>query len=229
MKQLYIFIFLCISAASLSAQVKKFDKLLDYTGVTVLKIEKDGIRIIHSNGVATIPIERIPEEIRQDLGMSLDGIKDFREKKAADRALAMRKAKIKSKNKKLLDEAHVRVVTGRVSQVVTGGILLKLVSTTDGTYEQVPQYETRTQTRGTALSGRKTYTRRVITGYKKHLNLEFHDGRLVFVKCDNESLTDGDIFKGDMWLNGRFSYESVGAGVKTIPQYTTNPKDLTGQ
>ena len=42
----------------------KFDKLLDYTNVTVTKIEPDGIRIIHESGAAKIAYERTERKFR---------------------------------------------------------------------------------------------------------------------------------------------------------------------
>ena len=227
MKILHLFLICCFFATSLGAEVKKFEKLLDYTGVTVRKIEKDGIRIIHSGGVARIPIEKIPEKIRQELGMSMDGIGDFREKEAAAKELAMRKAKIKAANKRVLDSRHIRLISSTVFQVVDGGVLLRLGMKTDGTYRQIPQYETKTSQTGTRLTKRQTTKRRVVTGYKKVLNTQ-SDGRLVFLKCDNQNFIDGSGFSGDIWRNGRFSYtNSFGSG-KTIPKFTTNPKDIIG-
>ncbi len=206
MKNLHLFSICCFFATSLGAEVKKFEKLLDYTGVTVRKIEKDGIRIIHSGGVARIPIEKIPEKIRQELGMSMDGIGDFREKEAAAKELAMRKAKIKAANKRVLDSRHIRLISSTVFQVVDGGVLLRLGMKTDGTYRQIPQYETKTSQTGTRLTKRQTTKRRVVTGYKKVLNTQ-SDGRLVFLKCDNQNFIDGSGFSEIYGETGDFLYQ----------------------
>lgn len=72
MKKLKCVTILAILCSSLGAEEKKYDKLLDYKEVIVRDVGKDGIRIMHSAGFATIPIESLPAEVKKDLGIAIE-------------------------------------------------------------------------------------------------------------------------------------------------------------
>jgi len=211
-------------------ELKKYDRLLDYENVTVRKVEKDGISIFHKNGAVKIPIEELPEDIRNELGMSMDGVEAYREKTAERereaahaRAQAARKARIVELNKELLKETYLRIERATVFQVVDGGVLAHVSLTSDGTFREVPTYKTVRV--GSALSGYKN--QKVKSGSKKVKNTSFHDDWLIFISCDNSKFVDGSAFAGDVWAAGRYSYTTALGGGKTIPKYTADPDDVT--
>ena len=212
--------------SNVGAEEKKYDKLLDYEGVTVREVAKDKIRIMHNGGIASIPIEDLPAEIREELGMSLEGVAEHREKAAEEEAAAILKARLIAANQKLLKASYMEIVHASVFQVVDGGILAHVSSTSDGTFRQVPTYKTETNRVGTALSGYRNVKRKVFTCNKKEKNIEFHDRWLIFVSCDNNGLVDGKGFAGDVWADGTYSYATAIGGGKTIPKYTANPEDI---
>ena len=224
LQYLSIIVLLC---SPLRAEEKKYDKLLDYEGVTVRKVEKGGIRIMHKSGFATIPIEDLPEEVREELGMSMEGVTEHREEIAAARAEAADKARIMAAKKKILKNAYMHIEYASVFQVVNGGILARVSNTWDGTFKEVPIYRTESNRVGNALSGYRNVRRKIFTGNKKVKNTYYRHDWLIFVRCDNSGLRDGSRFSGDVWDAGTYSYTTAIGGGKTIPRYTTNPEDIT--
>lgn len=59
-----------------------------YTGVRVAGKEPDTLRIMHSGGAATIPIEQLSEEDREKYGLDLAAAEEFRKQKAMAEASA---------------------------------------------------------------------------------------------------------------------------------------------
>lgn len=64
---------------------KHYPSLLSYANVIVEWVNKDGIHIKHKTGRCDIPIEQLPQEIRTELGMSLDGVAEYRQQVAEKR------------------------------------------------------------------------------------------------------------------------------------------------
>ena len=147
--------------SNVGAEEKKYDKLLDYEGVTVREVAKDKIGIMHNGGIASIPIEDLLAEIREELGMSLEGVAEHREKAAEEEAAAILKARLIAANQKLLKASYMEIVHASVFQVVDGGILAYVSSTSDGTFREVPTYKTETNRVGAALSGYRNVKRKV--------------------------------------------------------------------
>ena len=223
--QNYILIAL-LMCRSLCAEEKKYEKLLNFEGVTVREVQKDSIRIMHKAGFTTIPIEDLPQDIREELGMSMDGVEEHRERAAAEQVEQARKARIVAANKKVLAAAYLHIEYAKVFQVVDGGVLADVTSTWDGTYKEVPQYETKTYRVGNSLSGYRTESREEFTGNKKVKNTNAYNDWLIFVSCDTTGLVDGDKFAGDVWAVGTFSYTTAMGARKTIPKYTADPEEV---
>lgn len=226
MKNLTFIAVAAFISSSLGAEENKYDKLLSYEGVTVREVRKDGIRIMHNGGFATIPIENLPENVRKELGMSTDGVEEHRNKIALEKAEEARNAQIAAKNKKILSDAYLHIALGQVLQVVDDGILLHVQSTWDGTHSDKDQYETRSYKTGTALSGYRTVSRKEFIGTKKTKNTRDHDNWLIFVSCNTDNLVDGGLFFGDVWANGKYTYTTALGSRKTIPKYTSNSDDI---
>ncbi|MDB4458363.1 hypothetical protein N9133_03215 [Akkermansiaceae bacterium] len=212
-----------LASAMLLAEDKKYETLLDYEDVTVRKIEKDGIRIMHKNGVTKIPIEELPQEVREELGMSMEGIEEHRKQRAAAEAEAAHRAKLMRLNKELLEASYMRIEQATVFQVVDGGVLAHVSVTWDGTHHEVPTYKTVRV--GNSLSGYRN--QKVKSGTKKFKNTSEYDDWLIYVSCDNSGLVDDSAFSGDVWQAGRYSYTTTTGRGKTISKYTTNPEDIT--
>lgn len=226
MKTLTYAAIISLIVPTISAGEKKYEKLLNYEGVTIREVRRDEVKIMHSGGFATIPIESLPENIRQDLGMSLDGIDEHREKIANEKAEQDRVTRSQAHAQKILADSHLRIESANVLQVVEGGVLVQVYATWDGTYRQEPQYQKRTYKTGTALSGYRTETRKEFTGNKKLKNIRHCRNWTIFIQCDNLKFIDNSKFSGNVWANGTFSYATALGVTKTIPKYTSNPNDI---
>lgn len=195
----------------------KFDKLLDYTNVTVTKVEPDGIRIMHESGAAKIPYESIPEEIRVKLGMKQEAAEAHRQK------VQVQQQQIAEATKKqqVLDRAHL-IFVGSIFQVTEGGLLLRDVSYTDGTKEEkkVPYQVHSGGPTGLHPDARATSE----TYYKSEwvLKVRSMSSWPIFVACDTSGYVDGDQFSGNVYANGTFAYTNTQGARKTIPAYTTD-------
>lgn len=56
-----------VSVDCIDKEKLNYDKILNYENVKIIKVSAAGIRMIHSSGVATIPLLQIPSEVREDL------------------------------------------------------------------------------------------------------------------------------------------------------------------
>ena len=223
MKNHIIILVVSLSLSPLKAEEEKmkFDKLLNYTNVTVTKIEPDGIRILHESGAAKIPIENVPEDIRNKLGMSQDAAADHRAKiKEQQQAAA-----VVAKKQAVLTQSRL-IFSGSIFQVTEGGVLLKDVYFTDGTKEekQVPYQVTSGGPSGLHPDARVTTE----TRYKSEwvLKVRSYPSWPVFVECDNAKYVDGDDFSSTVYMNGTFPYTNIQGARKTVPSYTTDPKKV---
>ncbi|MEX1049310.1 MAG: hypothetical protein WED15_07265 [Akkermansiaceae bacterium] len=197
----------------------KFETLLDYKNVTVTKVEPDGIRIVHESGVAKIQIEKLPEEIRTQLGLSDDAAKEHREMLQEKREVALDFAK---KQQALASKRLI--FTGNVFQVTDGGLLLRNVAYTDGTKEEkkVPYKVKIGGPTGLNPNARTTYETRYNSEWV--LKVRAFADWPIFVGCDTSGYVDGSTFSSVVYQHGTFSYTNVQGATKTIPSYTTNPK-----
>jgi len=217
---LFIIILICLKP--IFAEDIRYDKLLTYERVLVRDIEKDGIVIVHKFGVTKIPIEKIPMDIREELGMSIDGVSEYRDAAAKNKQAAERRARLIKANRALLQSAYMRIQNAEVFQIVDGGVLAYIKTSWDGTFRDEPQYKTvRT---GSSLSGYQN--KKVKTGVKKVKNTKYYSDDLVYISCDNSTFIDGSFFAGDVWVAGRYSYTNTLGARTTIPKLTANPEDI---
>lgn len=217
-------LFSLIQLVSAEGEKMKFDKLSSYTNVTVTKIEPDGIRIIHESGIAKVPFESLPEEIRAKLGMTQEAADAHRRK------IEVQQQQIAEETKKrqVLGAARLSFV-GSVFQVTEGGLLLRNVSYSDGTKEEkkVP-YKVKTGgPSGLYPNAKTTYE----TRYKSEWVLKVRPipSWPIFVECDTSGYVDGQRFSGDVYPNGTFAYTNTQGARKTVPAYTTDPSKILGR
>jgi hypothetical protein len=52
--------------------------LLELRDVRVMKVEPDGLRVMHSTGTAKVPFERLPDDLLAKYGITADGAKQHR-------------------------------------------------------------------------------------------------------------------------------------------------------
>ncbi len=83
MKALPFFCLLTLIAGTATAKDKKYDDLLLEDGttlkeVTVLKVEPDGLRLAHKNGVSKVKYEDLPEMVRKEYSFDQEKATAFR-------------------------------------------------------------------------------------------------------------------------------------------------------
>jgi hypothetical protein len=213
---------LLLSGFLLAAEDKiKFDTLLDYKNVTVTKVEPDGIRIMHESGAAKIPIEKIPEDIRKQLGMNEDAAKAHREVVRAQE----QKAAVQDQKQQLLATKRL-IFKGSVFQVADGGLLLRNVSYTDGTIRKVEKkIPYKVQTGGPNAmypNAKTTYETRYKTEWVEVQDVRSFGENIIFVECDTSGYVDRSVFSGTVYPNGTYAYTSLIGARNTIPAYTTD-------
>ena len=234
--------------AQVFSEEKRYETLLGYKNVVVKKVWKDGIKIMHSGGFANVDIEDIPENVREDLGMSVEGLKDYREKKSV--ALAARSKQLIersqkqaaiSKRKKVLDETEREISDAKVLSVTNEGCLIDMREWS--VTAEVPEILNTIKRTGTALTGYRTFKSSKVVGTqkeKKSVFLEEGQTNIVFVKCNTDGLSDGSrIVSGgiyvdnriigsrfkSIWPTGTHSYKAVNGSTNTVREFTNDSSD----
>ena len=184
-----------------------------YENVEITKVEPDGIRVTHKNGVAKIKFEALPEEMRKKYGYSEDKAREFRQKTESDQEKAGRLIQLTQ----ALDTANVGVV-GTVDSVEDGGVLLVNILCTLGKKVEVEQIDSIRRKTGTggALSrdsGELEYTLKT-----KWVQPKGFEAGPVFVACDTTGIFDGKKFKAIIFPAGVYK-----GGSGTQVMWTTFP------
>jgi hypothetical protein len=175
---------------------RKYPKLLDYTNVVITKISADSINIIHQDGATKIPFEKLPDEVRADLGLSKESVEKHRED-----------AKNEAESRKLENAASQVLfsrVSGKVLQVLDGGVLVTDAKQWLGTMKKDTYFDTSEYAHIT-----------LHTSYELPIDL-------CFVACDTSSIVDGQTFTKIVAATGNYSYVSTLNVRKTCVAFTTD-------
>lgn len=181
----------------------KYDKLLEYTNVTVTKVTPDSISIIHQNGTTRIPFEKLPEDVRRDLGMSDETVEAHRQKLEDD---AIRQEEQREMRK--LEEAASQLlfsrVSGRILQVLDEGALLTDAKQWMGmmkkdSYFDATEYATVT----------------LHSAYQLPVGI-------CYLQCSTAGLVDGQDLSRVVAAAGRYSYVNALNVQKTVAAFTTD-------
>ncbi|MDA7540340.1 hypothetical protein N8549_00285 [bacterium] len=211
------------------SEEKRYETLLGYKNVVVKKVLKDGIRVMYSGGFVKIAIEDLPEEVREELGMSMEGVEDYRKQEAAEAAARSKQLRARAKKravvtnrKKLLETTRGKVIEGVVQAVNQEGCLIDVYIWEDGHIETYRPNRVEVKER-----------KRVIS-YKKYQNRDgsYEVFSRIFIKCKTDGLSDGlkisNSKKGlgswDIWPIGTYSYKTPFC-TKTVRAFTTDSSD----
>ena len=207
-----------VSFASEEVKRMEYEALLKYKKVKIIKVFPSGIRIMHSSGITTVPIEELPDEVRQNLGLDEEKAKEYREKVKEVNKVSATKARMK---KTLVNERQIFLAT--VFQVTKGGVLLRNVKYTDGHTKEEKKIAFKVKTGGpTGLHPNRKY--QYITRYKSKWVLKVRSLNTwpIYVECDTAAYVDGSEFNEVVYANGTYAYTNVQGAGKTIPAYTTD-------
>jgi len=217
------FLSILLLCASLSAQELKLPTLGQYKNVTITKVEADGIRITHQDGVAKVPLEQIPKQMWKQLGLSADKAKEHRE--AVEAKAANDKEKEEEDRERVAKKAAAgKPLRGRVLQVFSDGVFFVPMNYTVKVKKNMLVRKYRTQTVGTALSG---YSQeRIPYDVPELVEVEevvpsWTSDELYAVVCDPGTFKVGDIGVADVaYPLGNYTYKTKGGTTNTIPKLT---------
>lgn len=182
---------------------RKYPKLLDYINVTVTKVTGDSITIMHQDGVTKIPFEKLPEEVRADLGLFEEGVAKHREDQKNEEERAKNEAEMRK-----LENAASQVlfsrVSGKVLQVLDGGVLVTDAKQWLGTMKKDTYFDT------------SEYAHITLHGaYELPIDL-------CYVACDTSGIVDGQTFTKIVASAGNYSYVSTLNVRKTCVAFTAD-------
>jgi hypothetical protein len=212
------------------SEEKRYETLLGYKNVVVKKVLKDGIRVMYSGGFVKIAIEDLPEEVREELGMSMEGVEDYRKQEAAEAAARSKQLRERAKKravvtnrKELLETTRGKVMEGVVRAVNQEGCLIDVYIWEAG------DIETYRPNRAEVKERKK------VTSYKKWQNRDgtYEVFSRIFIKCKTDGLSDGfkinnskkGLSSWDIWPIGTYSYKTPRVGTKTVRAFTTDSSD----
>ena len=173
--------------------------------------------ILHAEGVENVKWETLPSEYREKHGYSPD--------KAAAHAVKLdeldEKTREVTKAKRIISDAAAKAMQARlkISQITDDGILatgFALVG--PPRKELVTSYSSKKK--GWGLTPNETVTTSNSRFVERRDRVTFDE--YIFVKVNVSGHVDGDFVDLIIFPNGTYSYQSVGAGIKTIEKYTTD-------
>lgn len=228
-------ILLYVFCLNLSAKNVTLPSLGKYENVTITKVEGDGVRITHKDGVAKVPLEQVPRELWKSLGLSEEQANDHRQAEAAKKAEEKaEQAQVQAQEEAndalaLAKKAAGKPIKGRVLQVFTDGIFIVPVdfTKTEKRTELVRKY--RVVKSGTALSG--YYDERIPYDVpeiveKTEIVDSWKAADLYCLMCDTSNFKERDIGVADLeYPIGTHTYESKGGTTNTIPKLTMSYED----
>lgn len=186
----------------------KFAELLEYKGVTVTKIEPDGVNIMHESGLAKIPYEKLTPELQAKFG-GFDAAKaaEFRKKRnkaesAYHQAIDKETAAIEADKaeKKLVADYKMATKVEVIQATAGGGMLCKVAF----------MFDTETQVAGKNAFGETTYTTKKGKAWSQYSEDWF------FVTGLPDHLVDGSTWQGFTLSDGNHAYSNTLGATKTI-------------
>ncbi|MEM9235184.1 MAG: hypothetical protein AAGB14_00295 [Verrucomicrobiota bacterium] len=182
-----------------------------YERVTIRKVEPDGLRIMHSSGMAKISFEDLPEEVRKEHGYSEEEAAAYRkqqeeaERKArADLRSDEARRRLKKANRELLE-------TVKNSAIVAKG---KVIQNPGTGYVRASFNQKIIQTEMVVSGLSRKPKKKVIWGGG--------DSNAIIYGLGNP--VDGESWESVLYPAGTMTYETVlGAGT-TVKRYATTPE-----
>jgi hypothetical protein len=218
-----LFLSIGVLCPSLFAQGPKLATLGQYKNVTITKVEADGIRITHQDGVAKVPLEQIPKQMWKQLGLSADKAKEHREAVEA-KATNDKEQEEEDQQRVAKKAAAGKPLKGKVIQVFTDGVFIEPLPFTKTVKKTELVRKYRIQNVGTALSG---YSQEKVPYdvpelvERQETVPSWTTDELYAVVCSPGTFKVGDIGVADAaYQLGYYTYETKAGTTRTIPKLT---------
>lgn len=200
-----------------------------YSGVTIRKIEPDGLSILHSSGVAKVPFEKLPEDIRVKYGYDEADAAEHRAKLAeAEKRMAEAQQAAREKQREESREEEVKEVDKEFAAKLTKAAKMMKVNAhqndrigligdiTEGTLSSEPVRNTL----GSIVSRKPKWIYKtqpvagVIAGAKGAVVVETALGNEIH-------------WEGKAWRIGLIQYMTGQGLLRTCPLYTASEKEAS--
>ena len=202
-KQLMIFILIIMSATAEEEKLKSLTTAdgKTYKSVSVMKVTPASIRIIHSSGAASIPLEKLSAELQQKYNYDPEKAKIYKSKvdkansayiKKQDALIRKQREQQRAKTKLKSEMAKAQKSHFIVVQVTKGGVLARYYYP--------------------GGVGNDGSGRRVVVRSRSSSGMSFLTGDLP------TNLVDGATFEAFYIKAGTYQYTAVSGATKTIPK-----------
>jgi hypothetical protein len=219
------------------SEEKRYETLLGYKNVVVKKVLKDGIRVMYSGGFVKIAIEDLPEEVREELGMSMEGVEDYRKQEAAEAAARSKQLRARAKKravvidrKKLLTRHRNIIKYGTVRSVAEGGCLIHVKTLMNDIEVEPYRFDDETEIHSESNRPNTVYFVKckndgLIDGYR--VNADRSKVQTTVGIIDDYMInTDISQFRIEIWPTAKtYSYKTVSGATNTVRAWTTDPSD----
>lgn len=205
---------------SANAEVgKKYERLLEYHDVVIRKIDPSGIRIMHREGVASIPVESLPPEIVAELGLNPEEADSYRQ----DSAAAAQDAARRQEEARYLKD-NLMTIQGRILQVRQDGVLVRNVTVFTGKSREVKIPYTVRSGGPTGLHPDREYT--LHERFKIEHVPETMEMDVVWVACDSSPYVDKMRFAMKAYAFAKYDFKDTEGVTHTVPSFTTRAEDI---
>ena len=180
----------------------------EYQKVTVMRVTASSLRILHKDGIASVPLSQLSDKLKAKYGFDEKAAKEHEKEKSEKRAAALKNraehekrmriaAEEKKKQKEL--EASARFRDFMVLQVTKSGLLVNNV-------------ETSVIATGSARFGGGGGSVRSST---------YRGSSVYFIEgfSSEEDIVDGDIIKGKFYEKGIYSYTDIRGAQRTVKKF----------
>ncbi|HEX2748836.1 MAG TPA: serine protease [Verrucomicrobiales bacterium] len=197
-----------------SAAAQTIPSLAGFKDVEITKVEPDGLRIMHKDGVAKIKFEQLPADMQAKYGYSPDKAKAFREKTEAEKADREKMGKIVE----VLSKVNV-AIDGTVLQVMDDGVILEKIICTFGDKVEVKKAEiTGTEVGSSSSLSRNKAPVVEYTVKTKWVHPRAFEEGPVYVICDTRGIVDRQHFRAIVFPAGVYK-----EGTSSSPMWTVFP------
>lgn len=188
---------------------------LVYSNVVIKGCQPDGIRVIHSKGVAFIPFESLPESVSMEYGYDPESKKAY----LASREKAYRQSRALELIRKSKLKATIEIIQITGDGALASGFYMKDVEHMETEYK----IRTRTVLAGPGQPG--VISERVpVREIKKVGRERVSLGRMVYVAGLPQNLVDGNWYSTFLYPCGRYQYINTLGGQATVLRYATSPE-----
>jgi hypothetical protein len=241
MKPIYYFIFILFISIIIADDATDFVTRngTKYSGVTQIKPQPNGLKIIYSDGVKLIPLNDLTDEQIAKYELNPETAAEFEKNQKEQQAILYEKNRIDQQNKqqaiaaakedakikedlKKFDSTNGIDIFGNVLQLIEinnhSGILLynvfRVEEYTDIEHKELDclwnkTNDPRFKKQTTPVSVKKTRTVPLA-----------RDGLVFILDCDISDLHEGSSIKGRVYPFGKFTYTNKNNVEVTVPQYS---------